>query len=307
MSRWLLGLLVVLTLGVVSLFCVEILDEREQAFRTLLNEPEPKILGFALNRPNLVVPGWYVRVPFLHELYRYDRRNLHFHSLPHSLNTVDRTLVDLDYYVIWRIANPQKFFESNRGEAAALQRIDELTYSEVRETVNQHSLRDLLSERRDAVEREITRSAATALEPLGVEVVDVRIGGTLYPEANVARVYDRMRTERSRFALKFRAEGEQQARGLRSKADSESQVILAEAERESLRLRGEGDAEAARTYADVYGADAEFYAFVRSLEAYRKSLDAETTIVLTPKSDFLKYLFDPGAKPSAKPPPPAKP
>jgi len=127
----------------------------------------------------------------------------------------------------------------------------------------------------------------------------VRIGGTLYPEANIGRVFERMRTERSRFALKFRAEGEQQARGLRSKAEGESLVILAEAERASLRLRGEGDAEAARTYADVYGADPEFYGFVRSLEAYRKSLDPETTLVLSPRSSFLKYLFDP-----AKPAPP---
>ena len=301
MSRWISLLLVVLTLAVASLFCVVILDEREQAFRTLLNEPEPRILGLSLNRPNLTEPGWYLRVPFLHEFYRYDRRNLHYHSTPHSLNTVDRTLVDLDYYVIWRIANPQRFFESNRGEAAALQRIDELTYSEVRETVNQHTLPDLLSDRRAEVEREITSSAARALEPLGVSVVDVRIGGTLYPEANVGRVFERMRTERSRFALKFRAEGEQQARGIRSKAEGDSQVILAEAERESLRLRGEGDAEAAHTYADVYGADPEFYSFVRSLEAYRKSLDPATTLVLSPKSSFLKYLFDPAKPAQPKP------
>ncbi len=301
MSRFVSLLLVVLTVAVVSLFCVVILDEREQAFRTLLNEPEPRVFGFSLNRPNLTEPGWYVRVPFLHELYRYDRRNLHYHSAPHSLNTIDRTLVDLDYYVIWRIANPQRFFESNRGEAAALQRIDELTYSEVRETVNQHSLRDLLSDRRGAVEREITTGAASALEPLGVAVVDVRIGGTLYPAANVGRVYERMKTERSRFALKFRAEGEQQALGIRSKADSDSQVILAEAERESLRLRGEGDAEAARTYAEVYGEDPEFFSFVRSLEAYRKSLDPGTTLVLSPRSSFLKYLFDPARPAQPKP------
>jgi membrane protease subunit HflC len=293
MSRWLSGLLLVLTLAVASLFCVVILDEREQAFRTLLNEPDPQLFGLSLNQPNLIEPGLYLRIPFLHELYRYDRRNLRFDSQPHSLNTVDRTLVDLDYYVIWRIANPRRFFESNRGEAAAVQRLDELTYSEVRETVNQHTLGDLLSDKRGDVESEILASAAGALEPLGIQVVDVRIGGTLYPEANTGRVYDRMRTERNRFALKFRAEGEQQARGLRSKADNESQVILAGAEGESIRLRGEGDAEAARTYAEAYGADPEFYAFVRSLEAYRKSLDGGTTIVLSPKSGFLRYLYDP--------------
>ena len=301
MSRWLPVLLIVLTLAVASLFCVVILDEREQAFRTLLNEPEPSVFGISLNQANLVEPGWYLRVPFLHEFYRYERRNLHFHSTPHSLNTVDRTLVDVDYYVIWRIANPQRFFESNRGEAAALQRIDELSYSEVREAVNKHTLRDLLSERREEVQREIVAGAAAALEPLGVVVVDVRIGGAIYPTANLDRVYERMRTERRRYAMKFRAEGEQQARGIRSQAEAESQVILAGAERESLRLRGEGDAEAARIYADAYGGDPEFYAFVRSLEAYRKSLDRETTLVLSRGSSFLKYLFDPRPQTAAKP------
>jgi membrane protease subunit HflC len=307
MNRWLTALLLALTLGMVmAFFGVVVLDEREQAFRTLLNEAEPKVLGVPLNRPNLVEPGVYVVIPFVHELYRYDRRNLTYHSTPKPLNTVDRTLVDLDYYVVWRIANPQRFFESNHDESnedeqRALRRIDELTYSEVREIVNRHTLKDLLSEKRDGVQREITASASAALGPLGIEVVDLRIGGTLYPESNIDRVYERMRMERNRYALKYRAEGDEQARGIRSKADGEAQVIGAEAEREALRLRGEGDAEAARTFAEVYGADPEFYAFVRSLEAYRKSLGEDTTIMLSPKSGFLKYLFDAGGQKPPKP------
>jgi membrane protease subunit HflC len=296
MSRWLTVLLLLVTLGVLSLFCVVILDEREEAFRTLLNQPEPTVFGVSLNRPNLVEPGWYLSVPGLHELYRYDRRNRLLHSEPRSLVTVDRTLIDVDYYVVWRIADPRVFYESNRGDfSSAVQRLDELSYSQVRETVNRHPLSDLLAPTRAEVEAAITKSTDAALTSLGIQVVDVRLGGTLYPAANVSRVYERMRTERNRFALKFRAEGEQQARSLRSKADGESLVIQAEAEREAVRLRGEGDASAARVYADAYGEDAEFYAFVRSLEAYRKSLDGDTTLVLSPKSDFLKYLFQRGS------------
>jgi membrane protease subunit HflC len=254
MSRWLTALLLVATLAVVSLFCVVILDEREEAFRTLLNQPEPTVFGVALNRPNLVEPGWYVRIPGLHELYRYDRRNRLLHSTPRSLVTVDRTLIDVDYYVVWRISDPRSFFESNRGDfSAALQRLDELSYSQVRETVNRHPLGDLLSPVRGEVEAAITTATDAALTGLGIQVLDVRLGGTLYPAANVSRVYDRMRTERNRFAMKFRAEGEQQARTLRSKADGESLVLLAQAEREALQLRGEGDAAAARVYADAYG------------------------------------------------------
>jgi membrane protease subunit HflC len=293
MNRWVSLLLVVLTLAVASLFCVVILDEREQAFRTLLNEPEPSVFGGA-EPPDLTEPGWYLRFPSECTSTISETSN----STPHSLNTVDRTLVDLDYYVIWRIANPQRFFESNRGEAAALQRIDELTYSEVRETVNQHTLRDLLSDRRGQVEREITASAAGALEPLGVAVVDVRIGGTLYPEANVGRVYERMRTERSRFALKFRAEGEQQARGIRS-GRGRGLVIVARrsASRSACAARA---TPRRRTYADVRRGPRVLHLRAQP-EAYKKSLDPETTLVLSPKSSFLKYLFDPA------PPAPPKP
>ena len=299
MNRWITGVLLLAAALVFTLFCVTIIDEREQGFRTLLNQAEPKLFGVALNRPNLVEPGWYIVIPGLHELVRYDRRNILFNSSKRSLNTVERTLVDADYYVVWRIADPQRFFEANRREDNAVQRIDELTYSEVRETVNKHSLADLLAPAREQVQREITAASDAKLSPLGIHVVDVRLGATLYPEENLPRVYDRMRTERARFALKFRAEGEQQARALRSKADSDSQVILAEAERKALRLRGAGDAEAARIYAEAYSGDAEFFAFVRSLEAYRKSLDSQTTMVLSTRSGFLRYLLDMngGAKP----------
>jgi len=299
MNRWLTGLLLAAALAVFALFCVTIIDEREQGFRTLWNKAEPTFFGVALNRPNLTEPGWYIVIPKIHELALYPRQNILFHSAKRSLNTVERTLVDADYYVVWRIADPRRFYESHRREETAVQRIDELTYSEVRETVNKHRLADLLSPARDEVQREITAASDAKLSLLGIHVVDVRLGATLYPEENLARVYERMRTERSRYAMKFRAEGEQQARALRSKADGDSQVILAEAERESLGLRGEGDAEAARIYAEAYSGDPEFYAFVRSLEAYRKALDAQTTVVLSPRSDFLKYLFDMGgvAKP----------
>jgi modulator of FtsH protease HflC len=292
MNRWVAAVLLAAAVVVFTLFCVTIIDEREQGFRTLLNQPEPKLLGLSLNTPNLTEPGWYVVIPGLHELVRYDRRNILFHSSKRSLNTVERTLVDADYYVVWRVANPQLFFQTNKREDNAVQRLDELTYSEVRETVNKHTLADLLSPAREDVQKEITAASDRKLAPQGIHVVDVRLGATLYPEENLARVYDRMRTERERFALKFRAEGEQQARGLRSKADGESQVILAEAQRQSLELRGEGDAEAARIYGEAYAGDAEFFAFVRSLEAYRKSLDSQTTVVFSTRAGFLKYLLD---------------
>ncbi len=291
MSRRIVTLLLLLTLAVVGSFCIVILDERQQAFRTLLNDPEPTLFGYSLNRPVLTKPGWYFRIPGLHQLYTYDRRLLRYEANPRDLYTSEKLLLEVDYYAIWRIADPQLFFESIRTLPEALGRLDTITYSEVRRTLAQHSLADLLSRERLAIMRVITENSAAKLSPLGIELVDLKLRRTDYPEANLDRIFQRMRTERERFAKKFRAEGEEQARIIRANADRESQVIRAEAARESATLRGEGDAAAARIYANAYGKDPEFYAFTRSLEAYKKALDDETTLILSPKLPFLRYLF----------------
>jgi membrane protease subunit HflC len=143
----------------------------------------------------------------------------------------------------------------------------------------------------------IAQNSAAKLAPLGIQLVDLKIRRTDYPQANLDRIFQRMRTERQRFAKKFRAEGEESARTIRAKADRESQVLRADAQRRSAELRGEGDALAARIYAEAYGKDPEFYAFMRSLEAYQKALDDQTTLILSPKLPFLRYLFsnEPGA------------
>ncbi|MCP4003672.1 MAG: protease modulator HflC, partial [bacterium] len=176
----------------------------------------------------------------------------------------------------------------------AIKRLDDSTYSKVQETIPKNSLSDLLSERREEIIRSIAQAANDELRPLGIAILDLRIRRTDYPESNLKKIFDRMRTERNRFALKYRAEGEEQALEIRSKADREGLVIQANAERASTRLHGEGDAEATRIYAEAYNQDAEFYGFLRSLEAYRKALDDQTTMVLSKDAPFLKHLFDPG-------------
>ena len=136
------------------------------------------------------------------------------------------------------------------------------------------------------------------MRPRGIRVTDLGIRRTDFPEANLKQVYERMRKERERFARTFRAEGEEEANKIRSKADLDSQLLRAEAQRRSTELRGEGDSTAARTYADAYNQDPEFYAFVRSLEAYQTALDSETTVILSRDVPFLKHLFQGGAKPT---------
>ena len=296
MSRRILTLLLLLTLGIGGSYCIVILDEREQGFRTLLNDPAPEAFGFKLNRPALTEPGWYVRIPGLHQLYRYDRRLLRYEANPRNLYTSEKLLLEVDYYAMWRIADPQLFFESIRTRSEALGRLDTITYSELRTTLAQHTLADLLSEKRSAITQAITDNSAEKLSPLGIELVDLKLRRTDYPEANLDRIFRRMRTERERFAKKFRAEGEEQAATIRANADRESQVIQAEATRESATLRGDGDAAAAEIYAKAYAKDPEFYAFTRSLEAYEKALDEETTLIVSPKLPFLRYLFSDGVR-----------
>ena len=170
----------------------------------------------------------------------------------------------------------------------------------MQQTLAKHTLADLLSEEREEITRTITAISRAGLAPEGIDIQDLRIRRTVYPEANLPQIYGRMRTERNRFALKFRAEGEEQARAIRSNADQESLIIVSTAERDAAVLRGDGDAGATRIYAEAYGLDREFYEFLRSLEAYRLALNNQTTLILSPDAPFLKYLFEPAALPATR-------
>jgi membrane protease subunit HflC len=294
----------VAALAAAAPFSVVVLDEREQAFRTFLNDPEFRVLGVSIGGSAVLTqPGWYVALPGLHQLYRYERRLLRQDAQPADLYTADKQPLELDYYALWRIDDPRRFFESVRSYDDAARRIDTVTYGEVRKVVAQSSLGELLSPRRTELVREIASRCDQTLQPLGIRVLDLRVLRTDYAPGNLDRVYERMRSERQRFARRFRAEGEEQARVVRAEADRESAVLRAEARGESERIRGEGDASAAGIYAAAYGVDPEFYAFVRSLEAYRLSLDERTTVVLSRKNPFLRFLFEPpaGARAPAAP------
>ncbi len=292
----LLALLLVLIAGlaVFAFFCVGILDQREIAFRTLINQPEFELGGVQLNVPILDQPGLYLRVPGIHQVRVYDKRLLRLDARPQNAYTSNNDLILLDYYVLWQIADPQRFFEAFPHDTwiqDARNRIDNTTYSKLRNELARHEIRALLSETREEIVQTATRESAEEVERQGIRIVDLRISGLAYPEQNVPEVYRRMRSERERFALRARAKGEEEARAIRSQADETALVTVAEAERQAEQLRGEGDAQAAAIYADAFNKDPEFYAFTRSLEAYRKALDEQTTLILSPDVPFLRHLF----------------
>jgi membrane protease subunit HflC len=209
----------------------------------------------------------------------------------------------VDNYSRWRIDDPLQFYRSLRTEDGAQSRLDDIVYSNLRETLGRHTLREIVSEKRAALMAEVTATADEKMRPYGVRVIDVRIKRADLPEQNERNVFNRMRTERERLAKKFRAEGEEESRKIRSDADKQVRILRAEARQKSDVIRGEGDAAAARIFAEAYGRDPDFYAFVRTMDAYRRTVDESTTLILSPESEFFRWLdtIRPGAG-TARPP-----
>jgi membrane protease subunit HflC len=159
--------------------------------------------------------------------------------------------------------------------------------------VGKRTLLEVLTDERENIRQAITERTAKSLVEDGIEIEDVRINRTELPPATEKNVFARMKTDRTRLARKSRAEGEQEARTIRADADREARVTVANANKEGEIARGEGDAEAARIYAEAYSRNPDFYAFLRSMEAYRKTIGKGTTLVLSPDSEFFRYLDGP--------------
>jgi membrane protease subunit HflC len=261
-------------------------------------EGEQKVI-LTLGKPRAVTqPGVSLRVPLVETVRVYERRLLYLNTPPNSIQTRDQEGLVVDNYVAWRIADPVQFFSSfPAGRIQAEPQIDQVVKAAVREVVGQHTLADVVTGKRAEIMLAITEKTNRTLGQFGIELDDVRINRTELPPGTEENVYARMKAERERQARKFRAEGEERARRIRAEADREALVIVANARRDSEIARGEGDAQAARIYAEAYSANPELYAFLRSLEAYRKTLGDRTTLVLSPKSEFFRYLER--AQPSA--------
>ena len=235
-------------------------------------------------------PGISLAIPFLEVIRTYPSGWLYNDTDAQGIQTQDGEQLVIDNYTIWRIQDPLEFMRAFASVEAAEQRIDRVVRDAVREMIGRHTLAGVLKDERVAVMAAITANARRALEGYGIAINDVRINRSELPPGTEESVYARMKTERERLAKKSRAEGDERARKIRAESDRDARVIVANARRESEIERGQGDAEAARIYGEAYSGEPEFYAFVRSLEAYRKTIDARTTLVLSPDTEFFKYL-----------------
>ena len=242
-----------------------------------------------------IEPGLHFKLPLVEDVRKFDQRILTLDDAPERYLTSEKKDVSVDFFVKWRIDDVSAFYRAASGgnEEAAKQRLTPIIKDALRNQINRLSLQEVVSGGRVDLTARLLNETREGAATLGIEIVDIRIKRINLPEDSTIldSVFERMRAERTRVANQLRAEGSEGSDEIRSEAERERQVILAEAERDAQRLRGAGDARAAELAAAAYGQDAEFYAFYRSLEAYRNSMaDGKTTLVLDPESELLPYF-----------------
>jgi membrane protease subunit HflC len=239
-------------------------------------------------------PGLHFKVPLVESARVFDRRLQVLSAEPERFITSDKLDVSVDFFALGRIEDLRRFYRATGGdEERAVALLAPIIRDSLKNEINSRTLQQVVSGDREAVVARQIRTINTGAATLGVRIVDIRIKRVDLPsDSNVLNsVYDRMRSQRQQAASQLRAEGVEQAQGIRAQADRDRAVILAEAERDAQKLRGEGDAEAARIYAEAASRDPSFYAFQRSLEAYRKAFaDGNAVIVLDRDDPFLQYM-----------------
>ncbi|AYF89784.1 protease modulator HflC [Pseudomonas sp. JS3066] len=240
-----------------------------------------------------VQPGLHLKIPYVNQVRKFDARLLTLDSPTQRFLTLEKKAVMVDAYAKWRVADAERFYTATSGmKQIADERLSRRLEAGLRDQFGKRTLHEVVSGERDALMADITSALnRMANKELGIEVVDVRVKAIDLPKEVNRSVFERMSTEREREAREHRAKGSELAEGIRADADRQRRVLLAEAYREAEETRGDGDAKAAAIYAKAYGQDQEFYAFHRSLQAYRESFANKTDVmVLDPNSDFFRYL-----------------
>lgn len=274
-----------------SLFTVE---EHEQAIVFQFGEAK-RIENPWGAEPNA---GLKIKTPFIENVVYLSRRNLEVDLRPVELLAADQERLIVDAFVRYRITNAIRFYEKLRNERGAQDQLQAIFDSTLRDVLGRVDSPEIISGRRSELMAEIqsVADAVAEAEDLGIDIIDVRIKRADLPRENYDRVFKRMVSQRNLKASLFRAEGEERAQEIRATAEKQATVIRAEAQRQAEIIRGEGDKQRNAIYAEAYSKDPEFFAFYRSMEAYRRGLGQGTTYVLSPDSDFLGYLDDQGGE-----------
>ena len=261
-----------------------VVDETQLAIVTRFGDPV---------RPSISSPGIYTKAPFIERVTYFDKRRALFDAPSQDFLTEDKRRLIIDAYAVARIVDPLTFFKTVRTQQGAVTRGTDIINSELRLEIANDLQSEIIRTNREAIMLQVRDTVAPELSEFGVMTTDVRIKRADFPDEVADSIYERMRAERLEQANAERAEGARQDLEIRAAVDRQATVIRAEAERDANITRGRGEAEAIRILASALEQDPEFYAFQRSLEAYRKSLSENTTVVLPASSDLFQFLQSP--------------
>ncbi|MDE0763235.1 MAG: protease modulator HflC [Porticoccaceae bacterium] len=240
-----------------------------------------------------LLPGLHVKIPLAEDVRVFDGRILTVDAQPASFFTIEKKRLIVDSYAKWRIQDVDTYYTSTGGvESVAQNRLANRVNTGLRNQFGNRTLKEVVSGERELLMRNITAALnETVLQELGIEVVDVRVKRIDLPPELSSQVYRRMTAERTKEATEIRSTGKERSEKIRASADRERTIEMANAYRDAEQLRGQGDAEAASIYAEAFSRDKEFYAFIRSLNAYKSAFSNKGDILLVePNSDFFKYL-----------------
>lgn len=269
-------------LALLAYSCTFVVQQYEVAIKLRLGEIVSDDYG----------PGLHLKLPLINTIKIFDRRIQTLDSQPERFLTIEKKDVIVDSYAKWRISNAAQFFRSTGGSSARTSRLlAERINTSLRDEFGKRTIQEVVSDDRLELMRILTRTVNANTDDLGVEVVDVRVKKIDLPPEVSESVYQRMRAERERVARDLRAKGAEAAERIRADADRQRTVIIAEAYKQSEEIRGEGDARAAEIYAGAFMQDPHFYAFYRSLSAYRSAFEGgQDILVLQPDSDFFRFF-----------------
>ena len=244
-------------------------------------------------------PGLKIKIPLIQNAIFYDTRVLDFDAEVEEVILSDQKRLLVDAFMRYKIIDPLKFYQSVGNERNFKARIGGILSGSLRRVLGSDPLEVVLSVNRSELMEKIQVEIGNEATDFGVEMVDVRIKRADLPKANSEAIYGRMRAEREKEARQFRAEGSEESQIIKSKAEKERTIIIADANKKSQTIKGEGDGEAVKIYAKAFNKDKEFFAFYRSMEAYKKAFkdgEDEPTLILSPDSDFFKYFNNKSGK-----------
>ena len=258
-----------------------VVSQTEQAIVLQFGEPVREVKD----------PGLKMKTPFIQNVILYDKRLLNLDPPAQEVVLNDKKRLDVDSFTRYQIVDPLKFYQTVRTEEQARSKLEEIVNSSLRKILGRITLQELLSQQRNQIMKDISSAVKVDAAQIGVSVADVRIRRADLPIEVLQAINARMKSEREREAKEFRGQGQQISQQIRAQAEKERTIIVADAEKKAQIIRGNGDKEAIEIWNKAASVDPKFYAYYRSLEAYRKSMsNGDTSMVLAPNSEFFEYF-----------------